>query len=519
LREKVPLFALVLLWSVLAFVAQHHGGALPSLEALPLTERIWNVPLAYVSYLGQMFWPLRLAVFYPHPGSTVSVVQALGAGLFLLLITVLVLGPGRRFPYLAVGWLWFVVTLMPVIGLVQVSTQARADRYTYIPLIGLFLLLSWGISDAVRAWRVPRLLVIATTTAILSACAALTWIQVGYWRDDRSLWEHALAVTGPTALAHLNLGVYYCGQGSLEAAEKEFAQAAALEPGYAQAHFNLGKVLHDLGRPEEALAEYRKANALNGTSFGLHYNLGSVLTDLGQRPEAIQEYEEALRLEPNSVEAHINLGLTLLKEGRLTEALAWLKRGQEMGAGDRSRHDSLAQWVRLAETMMALDRRLPAILNGEAEPADTPERLALAQLCESKRRYALAVRFYAAAFAAEPRCAADPRQPHRFHAAYAAILAGTALGEDAGKLDEKERAQLRQQGIDWLQADLATWRSLVDNGPPPAQAAARQALRRWRRDLACVYDAVSLARLPMEERTRWQKLWQEVDVIESGATR
>ncbi len=349
LLEKTPLFLLCLAWCVIAFMAQQRGGALPSLEAIPLPVRIGNGLLAYAGYLGQLFWPFHLAVFYPHPGSSLSGLQASAAGALLLCITTLVLGPGRRWPYLAVGWLWYLGTLVPVIGLVQVSTHAGADRYTYVPLVGLFLLLTWGASDLASAWRLPRVLLAATSTAALIGCAVLTWVQLGYWRNDLTLWEHAIAVTGESALAHLNLGVYYCGQGDLIAARKEFEAATAVDPTLAQAHFNLGKVLQDLGQPAEALQEYRKSGALNPTAPPVHYNMGLVLRELGQNEKAIQEYEEAVRLRPDWAEAQINLGLALLDSGRFAEALDRLKCGHELGSRDPHWPYPSAQWVRQAE--------------------------------------------------------------------------------------------------------------------------------------------------------------------------
>jgi Flp pilus assembly protein TadD len=354
--EKVPLVVLALVWCVLAIVAQHQGGALPSLKTIPLEARISNALVTYVIYLGQMFWPLDLAVFYPHPGFAVPQLHALGAGLLLLLITALVLGPGRRWPYLAVGWLWYFVTLVPVIGLVQVSMHARADRYTYIPLIGVFLFIVWGVSDLARAWRLPRVFVAAIGTVVVCACAALTWIQLGYWRNDLSLWNHAVAVTGETALAHVNLGVYQYGRGDLEAAENEFEQAAALDPSFAQAHFNRGKVLQDLGRLEDASAEYGKTLDINPRAYQAHYNLGLVLRDLGRRDEAIQEYRQALELEPDWPEAHINLGLALLEASRYAEALASLKRGHALGVRNPHWTYPSAQWVQQAERLVGQER-------------------------------------------------------------------------------------------------------------------------------------------------------------------
>jgi protein O-mannosyl-transferase len=545
LLEKVPLFGLVLASCAVTFLAQAHGNAVAPVEAFPPAARVGNALLAYVGYLGKTFWPVRLAVYYPHPGAAVPVGPALGAGLFLAAVTTLALGPGRRWPYLAVGWLWYLGTLVPVIGLVQVGGQGMADRYTYVPLVGVFVMVVWGMADLAQGWRLPRGYLVAAGAAALSACAALTRAQVGHWDSTLHLWEHAAAVTEGNGLAHLNLGTCYREQGRPTAARKEFEKAAALEPRAAVAHFNLGNVLADLGQPEEALAEFRTAGELDpdipvppntvgallqslgrveeaeaeyrraidlspGDAYA-HHNLGTVLAELGRREEALAELRRAVELDPENARIHASLGAALQEEGRLDEALAEYRKAQKLGdqqAGPR---------LQACERLRALRPRLPGVVAGRDRPADNAERLAFAELCRQpgERRYALAARLYADAFAAAPNVPNDLRAGHRFQAAGDAAAAGGGRGKDGAGLDETEKARLRNESLNWLRADLAAWSRQALGGTAEARAAAQRALRAWKRDdrLGCVRDPAALAKWVPAEREAWQKLWQEVDAV------
>src|SRR5262249_19581180 len=286
-------------------------------------------------------WPAHLAVYYPHPGAAVSGAGALGAGALLALITVLVLGPGRRRPYLAVGWLWYLGTLVPVIGLVQVGGQALAGRYPYVALIGIFLLLTWGAADLAAAWRVPRPYLIAAAAAVLSACVALTWVQVGYWKSSLDLWEHVAAVTEDNGLAHLNLGTCYYEQHMLTEAKREFERAAALGPGRAGPHAKLGTVLADLDLWEQAAAEYRRAVELEPETAWPHFNLGRALIEVGRPEEALAEFRKASDLDPGSAPSHHNLGSALRDLGRLEEAEAEYRRAIELDPDYALSHGNL----------------------------------------------------------------------------------------------------------------------------------------------------------------------------------
>jgi tetratricopeptide (TPR) repeat protein len=278
-----------------------------------------------------MLWPAQLAVYYPHAGPNLSFARTLTAGLLLAALTVLVLGPGRRWPYLAVGWLWYLGTLVPVIGLVQVGGQALADRYSYVPLIGLFLVLSWGMADLAAAWRLPRSYLVMAAVLVLCLCALRTWNQVGCWESNRHLWECAVAATENNTMAHMNLGVCCLNEGRFTDALREFEKAVALEPRRAEHHVNLGNLLYALDLWPQAEEEYRTAIDLKPQLAGAHYCLGNALTREGKLEEAMAEFRRAIELNSNDPGPHINLGILLVGLGRREEALAEYHKALELG--------------------------------------------------------------------------------------------------------------------------------------------------------------------------------------------
>jgi tetratricopeptide (TPR) repeat protein len=258
LSEKIPLFALSAAAAGATYLVQQAGGAVRSRDAFPLVLRLENALVSYIVYIAKMFWPARLAVFYPYPAE-VPAWQAAAAALAIAAVSMLVLRSVRKRPYLAVGWLWYLVTLAPVIGLVQVGAQARADRYTYIPMIGLTIMLAWGAADLLG--RVPRAkpAVAVLAAAVCAGCAAITWLQAGYWRDSRTLFQHAVDVTNGNYLAHHNLGVALAeSPADLNQAIAHFQAVLQIKPDYARAHTDLGSALAKLpGRLPDAMAEFR----------------------------------------------------------------------------------------------------------------------------------------------------------------------------------------------------------------------------------------------------------------------
>jgi tetratricopeptide (TPR) repeat protein len=292
-----------------------------------------NGLVSYVVYIARMFWPARLAVFYPYPVA-VPVWQAAAAALAIAAISILVLRSVRKRPYLAVGWLWYLIMLAPVIGVVQVGAQARADRYTYLPMIGLTIMLAWGAADILRLVPRAKPALAALAAATCASAVAVTWVQTGYWRDSRTLFQHAVDVTDGNYLAHHNLGVALAETpDGLEQAIVHFQAALRIKPDYARAHTDLGSAFARLGRLPEAMAEYRAALAVDPDLAVPHNNLGNTYAQAGRWNEAISEYDAALRLDPgytdarhNLAEAEYNLGLALAKiPGRAFEAIAHLE--------------------------------------------------------------------------------------------------------------------------------------------------------------------------------------------------
>ncbi|HLZ52916.1 MAG TPA: tetratricopeptide repeat protein [Verrucomicrobiae bacterium] len=320
LLEKIPFFALAILSSVVTYVLQQRGGAMTAGENLLLSVRSGNALISYCRYLGKLFWPTNLAVFYPYPGHW-PLVPVLLAGGLVLGISVLLFIKRRRYPFLLMGWLWFVGTLVPVIGLVQVGGQAMADRYSYLPSVGLFILAIWGAHQLTRHWRNQGMMLTVAGSAVLVVCLGLTRQQLGYWNNSATLFRHALAVTENNYLAHLNLGVALKEQGQTDKAISQFQETIRLKPNYANAHLNLGAALDQKGQLDQAIRQYREAIRLNPDYAEAYYDLGIALDRKGQPYDAIAQFEEAIRLNPDYANALNNLGAALAKQGQLDKAI------------------------------------------------------------------------------------------------------------------------------------------------------------------------------------------------------
>ena len=320
-REKAPFFVLAALSSAVTIVAQQSGGALTPVDKLAFGARITNALVSYASYIGKMLWPFHLAVVYPHPGKVV-IWQAAGAAFILVCISILVIRAARRHPYFAVGWLWYLGTLVPVIGVVQVGKQAMADRYTYVPLIGLFMIIAWGAADLTARWRSYRLGLATSAGVLVIALATCTWFQVGYWQNGAVLFEHALHVTSKNYLAHNNLGVALARQGRFDEAVAHLAKALEIRPKYAWAHNNLGAVLARQANLNEAIAHFSEALRIDPKLAEADISLGIALASQGHLHEALSHFLKALGKRPDSVEVHNNLGVTLARLDRFHEAAA-----------------------------------------------------------------------------------------------------------------------------------------------------------------------------------------------------
>ena len=327
-REKVPFFVLGLLVSALTVYTQREGGYLSVLSDLTISARIINATLSYGRYLALTVWPVHLA-FYSMP-LVFPVWLAVGVALLLLAISLFALRAARTRPYLAFGWIWYLVTLLPVIGLLQIGHQSHADRYTYVPLVGIFALLVWGAHDLTRRWRYQPLLFSALTLTTALPCIALTRRQLPYWKDMETLARHALEVTENNDAAQNVLGVVLFKKGQVNEAINQFQTTLRLNPRHAQAQYNLGIALASKGQWDEAIRHYEEAIRLSPEYPEAHNNLGSALGNKGQMDEAIRQFQEATRLKPDYAEAHNNLGLALNMKGQTDEALTHFLRAVEL---------------------------------------------------------------------------------------------------------------------------------------------------------------------------------------------
>jgi tetratricopeptide (TPR) repeat protein len=326
LIEKLPLFALVPIFIALTWISQKQGDAVISVARIPLAQRAANSIISYVVYISKMFAPVHLAVFYPHPRGTVSYWLAALSFLAILAATAAALWYGRRMKYLAVGWLWYLGTLIPVIGLVQVGDQAMADRYTYVPLVGLFVAVAWGIAEVARGTPWLRTWISGASATALVVLFAVTRVQVGYWTDTVSLFEHSLSVTPPHPIAHTNLGVALFAKGKREEATHHFREALRLNPNDADARNDLGNVFSQAGLIDEAIEQYREAVRIRPSAFQPLGNLGLELLKVGKYPEAADCFERAVRLNPENAVLQTALGTALLKAGETAKAIEWFQK-------------------------------------------------------------------------------------------------------------------------------------------------------------------------------------------------
>jgi len=319
--EKAPLLVLAAASSAVTYVAQQSGGAVHATTTLPIPLRIANALVSYAIYLVKTLWPSGLGVFYPHP-VRIPGWQVMGAGLLLLALSALAVRSLRRHPVVFTGWFLFVGMLVPVIGLVKVGEQARADRYTYLPLVGVFLVVSWVGTEVLRG---RRHVAGAVALTVVAACALVASAQASRWRDSETLFRHTLAVTEGNALVHNNLGVALSEAGRAEEARALFAEAVRLDPRYPDARGNLGFALLEAGEADAALLQLEEAVRLQPDSAVHRHNLGLALARRDDPEAAVGALEEAVRLRPEYAEARNNLGVLLDRVGRSAEAEAQLR--------------------------------------------------------------------------------------------------------------------------------------------------------------------------------------------------
>ena len=304
--EKIPFFALAAASSLITMTVQAQGGAFEAGENLSLGARVGNALISYCFYLGKMFWPVDLAVYYPHPGYW-PLAEVLLVGVFLCGVSALLFLGCRRHPFLLMGWLWFVGTLVPVIGLVQVGGQSMADRYMYIPSLGVLILIVWGAHELTKGLRFQKIAFSAAGSALIVLCLALTRQQLGYWKDSEKLYRHTLAVTENNYFVHNFFGQFLNLKGQTDEAIGEFREALRLHPDFPNAHNSLGIALGEKGQTAGAIDQFNEAIRLKPDDAAARYNLGYALFTIGETDKATGEFQEAIRLKPDYQAAFDNL--------------------------------------------------------------------------------------------------------------------------------------------------------------------------------------------------------------------
>ncbi len=338
--EKIPLLFLSFASCLATVLAQRHF--IDPIDKLSLAERLGNAAVAILVYLRQLVWPFGLSVFYPHPRHSLSLVQVSMAALLLLAITIASFVYRRKHPYFLTGWFWFLGMLVPVSGIVQVGTQAHADRYTYLPQIGLYVLGTWFVADIVSSGRNQRVLL---GTAMVSSIVILMWSawkQTSYWHDSRTLWTHALDVNPQNDTAHNGLCNLALRQNRFEEAVFHARKALEVRPHSADAHNNLGLALLGTGQKTEALIEFRKVIETSPVRPRVHYNLATLLSDSGQLDEAIAEFRKELQVQPEFVEAENNLGTVFERKGAFDDAVTCFQKAIQLDPRRPKAHYNLA---------------------------------------------------------------------------------------------------------------------------------------------------------------------------------
>ena len=330
LREKVPLFALAVLSSIVTYGVQQKAG---TVQPWPLSVRIANAFVSYSTYIGKTIWPTDSAVLYSYPLSLPSW-RVFGSIFLLTAITITVIWKARRAPYLAMGWLWYTGTLVPVIGIVQAGIQARADRYTYIPLIGLFIIMAWGISELSKKQRYRKEAFFSLATGVLVCLCIVTWTQVRYWRDSFTLFEHALNVTDNNYAAYFNRGAVNSHVGNDTQAMGDYNKAIEIYPQYAEAYNNRGNTYLRLSNYKQAIEDYDKAIKINPNYAKAYSNRGNTYLGLSNYEQAIGDYDKALSINPDYARVYANRGLAYSKLGHYGQAIEDLKTAARLGYKD-----------------------------------------------------------------------------------------------------------------------------------------------------------------------------------------
>jgi protein O-mannosyl-transferase len=345
--EKVPLFLLTIGSSIVTVTANNIGSGVKSFEALSLQARLTNAMVSYLEYLGKMLWPSKLALLYPHPGNALPVWQGILCGIALVGITIISIKLIRKAPYVAVGWFWYLGTLVPVIGILHVGAQLTADRFTYIPLIGIFIIIAWGVPELIPKWRYKEKVLSISTGIIILALLITTWKQTSHWKNSITIYKHTIRVTDTKypdlAVVYNNLGIPLFAERKIEEAISNFKIAIKLRPNDTNAHYNLGVALAANQKIEEAISHYKMDIKINPNHTKAHHNLGIALFDSHKIEEAVAHFKIAIKLDPNNAMAHYNLGIALFDNRKIEEAISHYKRAIKINPSFTKAHYNLGK--------------------------------------------------------------------------------------------------------------------------------------------------------------------------------
>jgi tetratricopeptide (TPR) repeat protein len=433
--EKIPLFLLSGLSVYLSSSSLRGVGSYLSLQSIPMTLRIGNASVSYVKYMGKMIWPAQLAIFYPYP-DTVPILQVTGALIFLIAASIFVLFMLKQHGYLAVGWFWFIGTLIPVSGLVQAGLwPAMADRWAYVPMIGLFIIITWGAEEIFNRWRLKRIPLAFVVLSILMTLMAVARIQVGHWASSITIFERAITATGGSWIAHNNLanslkgqgrineairhyhlalekdppdpeGIYYnmaialTAQGRIPLAIERYSDALKINPDYADAHINMGALLARQGKTNEAINHYLEALRIESNSDKAHFNLGNALLAQGRIDEAINNFSRALHLNPSFAETYNSMGLALMQKAKLEEAILWFRKAANIKPDYRDAQEN----QKLAESINAKIRNAVAEMRDSMhfDHQDPEIDLKMLKLLEKKKELDQALNQFSKALSLQP---------------------------------------------------------------------------------------------------------------------
>jgi tetratricopeptide (TPR) repeat protein len=416
--EKLPLFALSAASCVVTFLAQNK--AIQSTGSFSLPLRLGNALAASMSYLGQIVYPAGLAAFYPYPLHGPPAWEVTLAGLLLAGFSIVAWRERRKQPWLLMGWLWYLVMLLPVAGIIQVGVQAHADRYTYLPQIGVYTAVTWLAAEWGAKWRMGRAALGGLMTAMLAVLMVCAWKQTAYWQDSETLWIHALGCTTGNGVAHNNLGTTLDVKGEMDEAIDQFQIALQINPDYAEFHNNFGHALREKGRVNEAIAQYQEALQLYPGYAEAQFNLGNALGQNGRLDDAITHYEKALQIKPDYADAQFNLGNALLQKGRADEAVAHFQRALEINPNKAGIHLNLGLcFYRLGRMDEAISQYEKAL---QIEPADSAVQNDLAWLLATSSEASLRNGARAVELAQQANNLAGGKNPiilHTVAAAYA----------------------------------------------------------------------------------------------------